>query len=111
MLDFAHFLVSKDPAPANGGEQTPDEWDKQIEQISQEQRNYERQHSALLAKYGGRYIAMRHGEVIDHDIDRLTLRRRVRKQYGNVPVFFTLVEDEPVQTFWMRSPQLVTDET
>lgn len=111
VLDFARFLISVDPAPTNGEEQEPSDWDRQVQQVDQEQSAYERQHNELLAQYRGRYVAMRHGKVIDHDIDRLALRRRVRKQYGNVPVLFTLVEDEPVQTFWMRSPQLVTDET
>ena len=111
VLDFARFLISVDPVPVNGEEQELSDWDKQVQQVDQEQRAYERQHKELLAQYRGRYVAMRHGKVIDHDIDRLALRRRIRKQYGNVPFFFTLVEDEPVQTFWMRSPHLVTDET
>ena len=51
------------------------------------------------------------GKVIDRDADRLALRRRVRQQLGDIPVFFTLVEDEPIQTFWMRSPHLVADKT
>ena len=111
VLDFARFLISVDPVPVNGEEQELSDWDKQVQQVDQEQRAYERQHKELLAQYRGGYVAMRHGKVIDHDIDRLALRRRIRKQYGNVPVFFTLIEDEPVQTFWMRSPHLVTDET
>lgn len=111
VLDFAQSLVTRDPAPSAMDKQPLSDWDRQFEQVDQEQRAYERQHKEILAQYRGRYVAMRHGKVIDHDIDRLALRRRIRKQYGNVPFFFTLVEDEPVQTFWMRSPHLVTDET
>jgi hypothetical protein len=111
VLDFAQFLVSKDPAPSNGGEQALNDWDRQAQQIDLEQSAYERDHPLLLKQYRGQFIAMHHGKVIDHDADRLALRRRVRQQLGDIPVFFTLVEDEPIQTFWMRSPQLVTDET
>lgn len=111
VLDFARSLVASDPAPPALDEQPLSDWDRQIEQIDQEQRAYERQHSELLDQYRGRYIAMYHGAVIDHDMDRLALRRRVRKHYGSAAVLFTLVEDDPVQTFWMRSPQVVTDAT
>lgn len=106
VLDFAQFLMTRDPAPAGNGDEVQSDWDRQAEQIDREQRIYESRHGELLAQYRGRYIAMRNGQVIDHDADRLALRRRVRKQHGNKAIFFTLVEDDPVQTIWMRSPQL-----
>ncbi|HSN75105.1 MAG TPA: hypothetical protein VL334_08450 [Anaerolineae bacterium] len=111
VLDFAQFLVHRDSAPSNGEERALTDWDRQAQQVDLEQSAYERQHERLLEQYRGQFIAMRHGQVIDHDLDRLALRRRVRQQLGDIPVFFTLVEDESIQTFWMRSPKLVTDET
>lgn len=106
VLDFAQFLATRIPAPAGNGDEAQNDWDRQAAQIDREQRIYERRHSELLAQYHGRYIAMLGGKVVDHDMDRLALRRRIRKQHGNTPVFFTLVEDDPIQTFWMRSPQI-----
>lgn len=106
VLDFAHFLMTRDLPSAGNGDEVQSDWDRQAEQIDREQRIYERRHGALLAQYGGRYIAMLGGKVIDHDTDRLVLRRRVRKQHGDKAIFFTLVEDDPVQTIWMRSPRL-----
>lgn len=109
VLDFAQFLVTKYPVPAGNGDETRSDWDRQAEQIDREQRVYERRHRELLPQYRGRYIAMLNGQVIDDDTDRLALRRRVRKQHGQTPVFFTLVEDDPVQTIWARSPQIEID--
>ncbi|MFQ5859514.1 MAG: hypothetical protein ACE5LU_28280 [Anaerolineae bacterium] len=34
-------------------------------------------------------------EVVDHDTDLLTLRRRIRQRFGRTPVMITLVEDAP----------------
>lgn len=110
VLDFAQFLMARPAAVTDNRGEAQSDWDRQAEQIDREQRIYERRHSELLAQYRGRYIAMRHGQVIDHDTDRLALRRRVRTQQGNKAVFFTLVEADPVQTIWMRSPQLEVNE-
>jgi len=106
VLDFAQFLVTRYPVLAGNGDETNSDWDRQAEQIDREQRVYERRHSELLAQFRGRFIAKLHGQVIDFDTDRLALRRRVRKQYGDTPVFFTLVADDPIQTIWVRSPQI-----
>lgn len=110
VLDFAQFLVTRYPVPANGDE-TKSDWQEQVEKIDREQRIYERRHSELLAQYRGRFVAMLNGQVIDHDTDRLALRRRVRKHLGDTPVFFTLVEADPVQTIWVRTPQIEIDAT
>ena len=109
VLDFAQFLVTRYPAPANGGEQALDEWDKQVEQISHEQRAYQRQHGNLLAQYDGRYIAMRHGRVIDDDVDKIALSRRIRRQYGNQSVLIKLVQAEPMETYYVHSPKLARE--
>lgn len=110
VLDFAQFLATKYPAPAgNGDEHAPDEWDKQVDQISHEQRAYQRQHDALLAQYGGHYIAMRHGRVVDEDLDKIALSKRIRKQFGSQSVLIKLVQAEPMETFYVHSPKLARD--
>ena len=40
-------------------------------------------------QYGSDYIAVCGGQVIDHDPDRVTLFRRVRRRVGAVPVLIT----------------------
>lgn len=39
--------------------------------------------------YGSSFVAVHDGKVIDHDLDRLTLYRRVRQKMGDVPVLIT----------------------
>jgi hypothetical protein len=64
------------------------EWlDEDIEQqMLAEQERWFAQPEAQRAAYRGQYIAIRHGEVIDQDVDQRTLVRRVRVQYGNAPI-------------------------
>lgn len=64
------------------------EWlDEDIEQqMLAEQERWFAQPEAQRAAYRGQYIAIRHGEVIDQDVDQRVLVRRVRVQYGNAPI-------------------------
>ena len=89
--------IDVDPFPA----------DEQLRQIDREQQAYEAQHSQLLKKYAGQYIAMRHGKVVDHDADSVELWHRVRKNYGKEPVLITPVLDEPRQVITVRSPRFL----
>jgi len=68
-------------------------WELDRRKISQESTIYRQQHAELKAQYPGQYIAMRDGQVVDHDTDFQTLRQRVRQRFGRTPVMITLVED------------------
>ena len=74
--------------------------------IREEAARYRTQHSALLPVYAGQYIAMRNGEVLDHDADIGTLYQRIRAKYGDEPVLITPVTPEPMPVLNMRSPRL-----
>lgn len=78
------------------------------QRIFEESERFQAQHSALLPKYTGQYIAMRNGDVIDHDADLGPLNQRIRERYGDEPVLITPVMDEPIRVFNMRSPRLVS---
>jgi hypothetical protein len=80
--------------------------DLRVQKIEAEQKQYEAQHSTLLKLYKDQYIAMHEGEVIDHDLDRVVLSRRVRQHYGNTPVFIVQVRNEPRLTIYVRSPRM-----
>jgi glutamyl-tRNA reductase len=71
-------------------------WELRRQQISEETTHYRAQHETLQERFLGQYIAMVEGEVIDHDADFLSLRRRVYEQYGNRPVLMTLVRETAV---------------
>lgn len=75
--------------------------------IEQEQDAYSAQHAQLLTQYAGQYIAMRYGQVVDHDGDRANLSRRVRARYGRAPVLITPVLAQPEQIITVRSPRLL----
>ncbi|HRX01683.1 MAG: hypothetical protein KDH08_07990 [Anaerolineae bacterium] len=106
--DFAQFLAYKETTLSRS-ETALTDWDMQAAAIDQEQRAFESQHNELLKQYSGRYIAMIGGQVVDDDLDRLTLRRRIRQQYDDSPVLITSVEEEPTQTVRVRSPRLVAE--
>lgn len=75
-------------------------------EIEKEQQAYEAQHAQLLTTYQGQYIAMRGGQVVDHDTDRVALSRRVRSRYGSSAVLITPVLRQARQTITVRSPHL-----
>ena len=77
-----------------------------VAQIEKEQQAYEAQHAQLLEQYTGEYIAMQHGQVIDHDSDRVALSQRVRARYGNAPILITPVLAQTRQILLVRSPRL-----
>ena len=43
-------------------------------------------YDSLLARYRGGFVAMRQGEVVDHDPDLARLEHRVRADFGLLPV-------------------------
>lgn len=91
--------------------QSLDEWEKQSETIAQEQAIYESQHAVLYKKYAGQFIAMHRGQVVDNDLDRKALSRRIRQRYGKQPILITPVLAEPRRTFHVLRPSLVRSAT
>jgi len=85
--------------------------EKRLDQIDREQQAYEAQHARILAIYAGQYIAMRRGQVVDHDTDRVALGQRVRARYGFEPILITPVRQEARQTMVVRSPRLLESVT
>lgn len=76
-------------------------WELDRRKISEESARYRQQHAELVTRYLGEYIAMRDGQVVDHDADFQVLRQRVRQRFADAPVMMTLVEPvaEPVLTW------------
>jgi hypothetical protein len=68
-------------------------WELDRRKISEESRMYHQRHAELKAQYLGQYIAMRDGQVVDHDTAFVALRQRVRTRFGHTPVMITLVEE------------------
>ncbi|MBE9508389.1 MAG: hypothetical protein IMY86_10105 [Chloroflexi bacterium] len=68
-------------------------WELDRRKISKESKIYRQRYAELKEQYLGQYIAMRNGQVVDHDPDFQTLRQRIRQCFGRTPVMITLVED------------------
>ena len=68
-------------------------WELDRRKISKESKVYRQRYAELKEQYLGQYIAMRNGQVVDHDPDFQTLRQRMRQCFGRMPVTITLVED------------------
>ena len=77
-------------------------WELSRRKISEESKIYRQQHMQLKAKYLGQYIAMRDGQVVEHDVDFNSLRHRIRQRFGHAPVMITRVEDTAEPTLIRR---------
>ena len=58
----------------------------QRKKIHQEQTWWESLPLERRMQYKGEYVAVHNKEVVDHDIDRVSLHKRVRVRYGNIAV-------------------------
>jgi hypothetical protein len=56
------------------------------------------------AKYEGEFVAVHNYQLVDHDIDRIELYRRVRERYGNTAVL--IMPAEGPREIVIRSPTL-----
>jgi hypothetical protein len=80
--------------------------DESLLVIDREQAEFEANHAVLSSLYAGEYVAMRRGQVVDHDTDRASLGRRVRARYGSESVLIAPVLREARQTITIHSPHL-----
>jgi len=76
------------------------------QKIREETVRFRAQHSALQTQYLGQYVAMRSGEVLDHDADVNALYLRIHDRFGDEPVLIAPVTESPTPTYDMRSPHL-----
>jgi hypothetical protein len=81
-------------------------WQQQHHIIEREHEAYVRQHAQLYARYANEYIVMHDGAIVDHDLDRRQLSRRVRTRFGRQPVLITQVLPTPERTIIVRTPRL-----
>jgi hypothetical protein len=67
--------------------------DVKLEKGEREYQAFLRLLPQLLVSYGGQYVAVHEGEVIDADADDIVLVQRVHARVGYVPVYVGLVAD------------------
>ena len=61
-------------------------------------------------QYSGQYVALYQGDVIDSDVDRQTLSRRVRQQFGRRPIPIIPAEQSELPIVTFHSPRLIFSE-
>ena len=77
------------------------------EKIEKERQFYEANHSEIFQAYGGKFVAIHNGTVIDADEDGHRLSKRVREQHGRIPIAIIEVRETPNPlTFKVRRPRL-----
>lgn len=73
--------------------------------IEAETQAYWAMHDKLTEDYAGEFVAMREGEVVDHDDDLATLEQRVRLKFGALPVLIAPVTPPPPRELFWRGGQ------
>lgn len=74
--------------------------------IIAESEAFQTMHTELLQRYGGEYVAIHNGEVVDHDANLCALNRRIRALYGRIAVLLQQVTEQPEIELVIRSPKL-----
>ena len=89
--------VDTQPAPALPA-LSEDKWRR-------EQRVFHRLLPQLLQSHCGRYVAIHEGEVVESGADKLEVAGRAYARFGYVPIFVSLVTDQPPTPLRIPSPR------
>ena len=76
------------------------------EAIHGETEAFWQQHEDLLARFPDQYVAMRQGQVVDHDHDVSHLEARVRTRFGLLPVLIAPVKPTPLREIRWRGGRI-----
>ena len=72
-----------------------------------EQRAFQAMLSGLLSTHRGQYVAVHNGEVVDSGADKLAVAERAYAKFGYVPIYVSLVTDQPLPPVRIPSPRLL----
>src|SRR3990172_9675270 len=65
--------------------------ERQIAKLEAEIEAYHRMHPQLKQKFLGEWVAVHDRQLVDHDVDRAEMYRRVRARYGRTTVLLRQV--------------------
>jgi hypothetical protein len=85
------------------------DWSEPDPAVDREMEAYIALHPMLKQHYMGRHVAIYGGQLIDHDQDFAALFARIEQAYPDEFVWLATVEEEPLPTFYHRSPRLIQD--
>ncbi|MFN8489181.1 MAG: DUF5678 domain-containing protein [Caldilineaceae bacterium] len=75
--------------------------------LTRETQIFRAMHEQLLNRYAGEYVALHHGQLIDHDVDQLALYLRVDELYPDEIILIKQVCPEVEEVYTIRSPRLI----
>jgi hypothetical protein len=99
-LELIQAIAALTPVPQDG------ELDDRRSQLAEEQTAWYAKPASERVPYRGQFVAVRGGEVVDHDPDQRELYVRVRAQFGHSPVLIVPAEWTEPPTYTIRSPRL-----
>ena len=86
-------------------EQQESRGDESYLQILAEEVAWYAQPQHERAKYAGEFVAVRGGEIIDHDRDQDSLDLRVRERWGDAPILIVLADWDSPPEYIITSPK------
>jgi len=104
-LSLIHSIAQLEPVPHSSQTVSAINVDSQLQMLT-EQEAWFAKPEFQRAQYRGRYIAVRHGMVIDEDLDQRVLLRRVRVQFGDAPIPVISGDENAIPEYVVTSPQL-----
>ena len=75
--------------------------------ILEEEQAFRQMHSTLVEQYPGEYVAIRNGQVVDHDAGQTALYLRVRQNYPGRFVLIAATHGPLEETYHFRSPRVI----
>lgn len=95
---------NSEPDTGNGSTITATDWRRA--KIHAEAQAWRSLPVAVRGDYGDDFVAIHDRQVVDHDNDRLTLFRRLRARFGDVPILITPANAAPPREFHLISPRV-----
>lgn len=72
-----------------------------------EQQAFRRLLPELLKTHRGQYVAVHEGQVVESGPNKLTVAGRAYARFGYVPIYVSLVTDQPPLPIRLPSPRLL----
>jgi hypothetical protein len=74
--------------------------------MEEEAQAFRRLHPGLIATIPDQYAAVYRGQLVDHDVDQLTLYQRIETRFPGRPVLIRQVRPEVETTIMVHSPRI-----
>jgi hypothetical protein len=86
------------------------DWPPPETKWQREHRAYLKMYPQLLQTHRGKYVAIHEGKLVESGDDKIEVALRAYARHGYVPIYVTLVTDEPPQVVRIPSPRIIRQE-